>query len=501
MPTVSTPSVTSSRPTHATASGPLLAWRTVDLVTVVMLGVALGVAYWGWAFAYNGLSLALDRVRTARRTARAGRGCSPASSAGSSSAGRAPRCSPSWSRPTWSSSSATSGARRPMIAGFLQGLGIELALALWRYRRFGWAVVALGGVLSAVLEAAYEWHAYFSYWDWAYKLAYLGFFALSAAVVAGVGGWLLVRALAATGALDAFPRRARAPGTTPCLTGRSPAPDDAVVRPAGLRFNGFGWRPAGRTRAVLSGLDLTVAPGERVLLCRAERRRQVDPAAGGRGSARRRRRGRPARARSWSTAPRRLLLQRPGDAVVADRVGRDVAFGPENLGSPPRPHRGPGRRGPRRGRPSRTGRRPPPARCPAARPSGSRWPVRWHCDRACCCSTSRPRCSTRPRPRCCARRCSRSWRPPARRWSWWSTGSGRGSTTSTGWSCWTATGGWCATTHRARHSRPRGRAGGERGLGAGSAGTRPGAAPGGPAGGSGTARRGLAPRRWASASG
>lgn len=29
-----------------------------------------------------------------------------------------------------------------------------------------------------------------------------------------------------------------------------------------------------------------------------------------------------------------LLLQRPGDAVVADRIGRDVAFGPENVGLP-----------------------------------------------------------------------------------------------------------------------------------------------------------------------
>ncbi len=205
MPTVSTPSVTSSgRPSHATASGPLLAWRTVDLVTVVMLGVALGVAYWGWAFAYNGLSLALTAFAPL-----GGLLVGP-----------------------WLLAGVVGGlvVRRPgaallaelvaanveflignewgaatMIAGFLQGLGIELALALWRYRRFGWAVVALGGVLSAVLEAAYEWHAYFSYWDWAYKLAYLGFFALSAAVVAGVGGWLLVRALAATGALDAFP--------------------------------------------------------------------------------------------------------------------------------------------------------------------------------------------------------------------------------------------------------------------------------------------------------
>ena len=201
MPTT-TSSATST--TYATARPPLLAWRTVDLVTAVMVGVAFGVAYWGWAFAYNGISLALVAFAPL-----SGLIVGP-----------------------WLLAGVVGGliVRRPgaavlaemvaanveylignewgastMIAGLLQGLGIEIALALFAYRRFGWAVVALGGVLSAVLESAYEWHAYYAYWDWTYKLAYLGFFALSAAVVAGIGGWLLVRALAATGALDAFP--------------------------------------------------------------------------------------------------------------------------------------------------------------------------------------------------------------------------------------------------------------------------------------------------------
>jgi len=201
MPTVTTPSVTS---TAATARPPLLAWRTVDLVTVVMLGVAFGVAYWGWIFAYNSINLAFTAFAPL-----GGLLVGPWLLAGTVGGlvvrrpGAALLCELVAANVEFLIGNEWGAAT--MIAGFLQGLGIEIVLALFLYRRFGWAVVAVGAALSAVFEGVYEWSAYFSYWDWAYKLAYLGCFILSAAVVAGIGGWLLVRALAATGALDAFP--------------------------------------------------------------------------------------------------------------------------------------------------------------------------------------------------------------------------------------------------------------------------------------------------------
>ncbi len=188
MPTT-TSSATST--TNATARPPLLAWRTVDLVTAVMVGVAFGVAYWGWAFAYNGISLALAAFAPL-----SGLIVGPWLLAGTVSGLIVRRPGAALLAELVAANVeyliGNEWGASTMIAGFLQGLGIEIALALFAYRRFGWAVVALGGVLSAVLESAYEWHAYFTYWDWAYKLAYLACFALSAAVVAGIGGWLLV---------------------------------------------------------------------------------------------------------------------------------------------------------------------------------------------------------------------------------------------------------------------------------------------------------------------
>jgi energy-coupling factor transport system substrate-specific component len=51
----------------------------------------------------------------------------------------------------------------------------------------------------------YEWTQPFAAaWDFGYKLAHLGFLTISGIVVAGIGSWLLVAALARAGVLDAF---------------------------------------------------------------------------------------------------------------------------------------------------------------------------------------------------------------------------------------------------------------------------------------------------------
>src|SRR4029079_19119224 len=42
------------------ARPPLAGWRSIDIITVAMLGVAFGVGYWGWDQAYNVLSPAFN---------------------------------------------------------------------------------------------------------------------------------------------------------------------------------------------------------------------------------------------------------------------------------------------------------------------------------------------------------------------------------------------------------------------------------------------------------
>jgi energy-coupling factor transport system substrate-specific component len=193
-------------PASRIATRPLMRWRGVDLITAAMLAVAFGVMFWGFdTFIYPILGTATA-------------GFPPA---GELMLGV-------WLVP------AVVGAlviRRPgaalftelvasnvelflgnkwgaavLLSGVLQGLGVELALALFRHRRFGLVVAVLGGTLSAVFEIVfYEWYSYVAEYSTAWKAIYLACGMVSGAIITGVGGWALVRGLAGAGALNAFP--------------------------------------------------------------------------------------------------------------------------------------------------------------------------------------------------------------------------------------------------------------------------------------------------------
>ena len=184
--------------------GPLMAWRTVDLVAAAMLGVAMGVAFWGWDFAWNVLDPAFKAFPPA-----SGLLGGPWLLAGVLGALVVRRPGAALLAELVAANVeyviGNQWGAATLISGAAQGLGVELALLIFAYRRFGWPVAALGGALAALVESVYEWYAYWTDWDWFYKFVYAGTFAVSGAVIAGIGGWLLTRGLARTGALDAFP--------------------------------------------------------------------------------------------------------------------------------------------------------------------------------------------------------------------------------------------------------------------------------------------------------
>ena len=96
----STTDTTTEAPTRRsiTATRPLMGWRTVDIVTIAFLGAALGIAFWGWGIVYNGPLTALKIGYAPSWASSSARGCSPASSAASSSGGPARPCSARSSR-------------------------------------------------------------------------------------------------------------------------------------------------------------------------------------------------------------------------------------------------------------------------------------------------------------------------------------------------------------------------------------------------------------------
>lgn len=203
---LSTTSGVGDRPRRTVlATRPLRAWRTVDLLTVAFLGVAFGVAFWGWGLAYE----APARVLSSGFPPLGGLLSGPWLMAGVVGGlvirrpGAALFCEllaavvemlvgSQWGVET-------------LVSGIAQGLGAEIGFAVLAYRSFGPLAAVVAGALAAPLEVFYEWAVYYPDWSFGWRLAYLPVVMLSGAVVAGLGGWLVTSALARAGALGACP--------------------------------------------------------------------------------------------------------------------------------------------------------------------------------------------------------------------------------------------------------------------------------------------------------
>lgn len=181
------------------------AWRTIDIVAAAMIGVVFGVAYWGWSSAYNTLVTPLTSLLGPAQGLLGGPWLIAGVVAGLVVRRPGAAVFAEILAAVVEAMLVTEWGWATVISGLLQGLGVEIALALFLYRRFGWPVAALAGAFAAIAEWCYEWHAYWVGYSVGWKFLYLGFFVLSGAVVAGIGGWLITRALAATGAIDALP--------------------------------------------------------------------------------------------------------------------------------------------------------------------------------------------------------------------------------------------------------------------------------------------------------
>lgn len=200
-----TPSDTPSRTAPRSGSSTRHRWRTLDIVIAAVLGVVIGLLFTFWNFAGYAGFMALDALTPGFGGLAAGIWLLGGVLGGLVIRKPGAALFVELLAAVVSMLLGSQWAVEAVYAGIAQGLGAEVVFLLTRYRRFGPVTAVLAGIGAAV--AAWTLELFTSgniEMSAQFLVIYLVCTVVSGAVLAGVLGWLLTRALARTGALDRF---------------------------------------------------------------------------------------------------------------------------------------------------------------------------------------------------------------------------------------------------------------------------------------------------------
>lgn len=175
-------------------------WRVVDIVVASVLGVAGGLFLWVVAQAWNGMTAPLAAYPPASALL-GGLWLLPGVLGGLVIRRPGAAIYVELVAATLEALLGNVWGFSTVWYGLLEGLGAEIVLALFLYRRFGPVVALLAGAGAGLALAGLDLTFYYTEFVPVHQLVYVVFAVLSGAVIAGLGGWALTRALARAGAL------------------------------------------------------------------------------------------------------------------------------------------------------------------------------------------------------------------------------------------------------------------------------------------------------------
>lgn len=179
-------------------------WRTVDIVVAAVIAVAFGVVFWAWNLVWAATGPIFGALPAAQYLMY---GVWLVPAVLGALVIRKPGAA-LFTELVAASVSALLGSvwgLDTLVSGLIQGAAAELIFALFRYRSWTAAVATIAGVATAVGAWLHDMPLYYPEAGLSAWLVFLAFMVVSAAAIAGYGSWLLMRALAQAGALDAFP--------------------------------------------------------------------------------------------------------------------------------------------------------------------------------------------------------------------------------------------------------------------------------------------------------
>jgi energy-coupling factor transport system substrate-specific component len=186
------------------AGGASRSWRTVDAVVVAVIGVAFAVVFAVWNVLYSATAPAFTWFPPAQGVIY-GVWMLPGVLAGLII--RKPGAAFSAEVIAAFVSVLLGGGAWSwtiVLYGLVQGLAPEAVFALFRYRRFDVLTACLGGGLAGLGAAVMDVFGYYPDWSSSWKVAYTVVLVASSALIAGLGGLALAKALTRKGVLAPF---------------------------------------------------------------------------------------------------------------------------------------------------------------------------------------------------------------------------------------------------------------------------------------------------------
>ena len=180
-------------------------WRVVDIVVAAVIGVAVGVIFFGWDFVYGPITKPIEALLPGAQAILYGvwlvagvlgglviRKPGAALFVELVAANVEALLGGPW------------GGFNTILSGLVQGLGAELVFAIFMYSSWRLGVAMLAGAASGVAMAIRDVITSYAASGGVFIAVYFVCSVITGAVIAGLGSWYLVRALARTGVLSRF---------------------------------------------------------------------------------------------------------------------------------------------------------------------------------------------------------------------------------------------------------------------------------------------------------
>ena len=180
-------------------------WRVVDIVVAAVLGVAVGLIYWIWNSIGGALFGSLDALTPGLGGLVVGPWLLGGVLGGLVIRRPGAALLVELVAAIISAAIGNQWGWSTVASGFAQGLGAELIFLAFAYRRFTLTVAMLAGAAAGAGAWLNEFIIFKNSAKSAvFNLTYLACLLVSGALLAGLLGWALTKALAASGALNRF---------------------------------------------------------------------------------------------------------------------------------------------------------------------------------------------------------------------------------------------------------------------------------------------------------